>query len=90
MIRITAMTSSVWTRLPVRGILELTLDPKNPSAHSTTRITMIIQSVGILLLTDLLAVTRSLGWETVDFAAQQDEYARSPAHDLTICHIPIG
>jgi len=51
---------------------------------------MIIQSVGILLLTDLLAVTRSLGWETVDFAAQQDEYARSPAHDLTICHIPIG
>ena len=42
---------------------------------------MIVQSMGILLLTDLLAVARSLGWVTVGFAAQQENM---PGHPLMI------
>jgi hypothetical protein len=72
MIRITAMTSSTWTRLPVFGILELALGPRNPSSHSTIRIKMIIMSMGILLLTEQLAVTGSLDRVTVGVATQQD------------------
>ena len=53
-IRMTAITSSVWTTLPVRGKPEKIFGPKYPSSHSTSRITIIQVSMRFLLLNDSL------------------------------------
>jgi hypothetical protein len=48
--RISAITSRVWMRLPVFGIRELTLLPKKPNSQSTIKITMIVHNIKILLI----------------------------------------
>jgi hypothetical protein len=52
MMRMTAITSSVWTILPERGILGKTFGPKYPSSHRTSRITIIRVSMIFLLFSD--------------------------------------
>src|SRR5207237_7331120 len=45
MIRITAMTSRMWMRLPTLGILGLIDAPKKPSSHRIRRMTTIVHNM---------------------------------------------
>jgi len=49
MMRMMAIMIRTWIQFPVRGKRELTFRPKKPSSHSTTRITMIVHNMGLLL-----------------------------------------
>jgi len=41
----TAITISTWIQLPVFGNLELMFEPKKPSSHRITRITIIVHNM---------------------------------------------
>jgi hypothetical protein len=53
MTRMTAITSRIWSQLPVRGSLGLMLLPKKPSAHRIIRITTIAVNMRFLLIKEL-------------------------------------
>jgi hypothetical protein len=57
--RMRAITSRVWMRLPVFGIRELTLLPKKPNSQSTTKIIMIVHNMMKILL---LKESEPPGW----------------------------
>ena len=60
MMRMTAITSSMWIKLPVCGKLGLMLRPKKPSSHSTNRTMTIVHNMRFLLLNDLWVATWSV------------------------------
>jgi hypothetical protein len=68
--RIMAMTISVWIQPPVWGILGLMRRPKKPSSHRITRITMIVPSIIILLLYDQQRIIRLIDRMAVGLTAR--------------------
>ena len=54
--RMTAITISVWIQPPVCGKLGLMFRPKKPSSHKIIRMTMIVHNMRFLLLSDSLSM----------------------------------
>ena len=85
MIRISAMTSRMWMRFPVRGTRRPRREPKNPRSHSTIRTTIRVSSKATSIITTftrrLLRGRAQLAHRAhrrVDFFRRVEQAARQP------------